>query len=103
VGSTYDQRARFLGRDMVNAFRIVELEPGRRMAFSSTSGTFPLTIARTVEPLGNGRSRFTEEVRGDPGRYFRIAAPMLRPLVRRSIRRDFAALKGILEDTGRAP
>ena len=97
VGSTYDQHARFLGRDMVNAFEVIAYEPGRRIRFTSTGGTFPLTVTRTVEPLGDGRARFTEAVRGDPGRYFRIATPVLRRIVRRSIRRDFPVLKALLE------
>jgi uncharacterized membrane protein len=97
VGSTYDQHARFLGRDMVNAFRVVELEPARRVTFTSESGTFPLTITRTVEPLGAERSRFTEHVRGEPGGFFRIAEPLLRPLVKATIKRDFPRLKALLE------
>ena len=97
VGSTYDQHARFLGRDMVNPFCVIEYEPGRRVRFTSTGGTFPLTITRTVEPLGDGRARFTERAEGEPGRYFRIASPLLRRLVQRSIRRDFPVLKALLE------
>ena len=97
VGSTYDQHARFLGRDMVNAFRVVDVEPGRRVTFTSTSGTFPLTITRTVEPLADGRSRFTEHVRGEPDGFFRIAEPLLRPLVKATIKRDFPRLKDLLE------
>jgi hypothetical protein len=97
VGSTYDQHARFLGKDLVNSFRVIELEQGRRVRFSSTGGTFPLTISRTVEPLGASRSRFTEHVQGDPKGFFRIAEPLLRPLVKRSIARDFPRLKALLE------
>jgi hypothetical protein len=97
VGSTYDQHARFLGRDMVNSFRVLEHEDGRRVRFASTSGTFPLTITRTVEPLGPSRARFTEHVTGEPGGFFRIAEPLLRALVRRSIARDFPRLKSLLE------
>jgi uncharacterized membrane protein len=97
VGSTYDQHARFLGRDMVNAFRVVDLEPGRRVTFTSTSGTFPLTITRTVEPLTATRSRFTEHVRGEPDGFFRLAEPLLRPLVKATIKRDFPRLKALLE------
>lgn len=97
VGSTYDQHARFLGRDLVNAFRVIEHEPGRRVTFTSTSGTFPLTVIRTVEPVDAGRSRFTEHVRGEPGGFFRLAEPLLRPLVKASIKRDFPRLKALLE------
>ena len=97
VGSTYDQQARFLGRDMVNALRVVDLAPGRRVTFTSTSGTFPLTITRTVEPVTADRSRFTEHVRGEPGGFFRLAEPLLHPLVRSTIKRDFPRLKALLE------
>ena len=97
VGSTYEQRARFLGREMRNSFEIVELERDRRVTFTSTAGTFPLTVTRTVEPLGTTRSRFTENVRGDPKGFFRIAEPLLRQMVKRSIERDFPRLKALLE------
>jgi uncharacterized membrane protein len=97
VGSTYEQHARFLGRDVVNSFEVVALEPGRRVTFTSRGGTFPLTVTRTVEPLGDARSRFTEHVRGETKGVFRIADPLLRPLVRRTIRRDFPRLKALLE------
>ena len=97
VGSTYDQQTHFLGRELTHSFRVVELEPGRRVRFTSTSGTFPLTITRTVEPLGDARSRFTEAVDGDPSGVFRIAGPILGALVRRAIRRDFPRLKALLE------
>lgn len=97
VGSTYDQRARFLGKDIVNSFRVVEHEPGRRLRLASAGGSFPLTITRTVEPLGPTRSRFTEHVVGDSKGFYRIAEPLLRLLVKTSIRRDFPRLKAILE------
>jgi len=98
VGSTYDQQARFLGRDIVNSFQVTELEPGRRVSFESTGGTFPIAVTRTVEPLGPDRSRFTEAVEGDARGFFRIAEPLLRLMVKRSIGRDFPRLKRLLED-----
>ena len=97
VGSTYEQHARFLGRDLVNVFRVIEFDPDARVKFTSTEGTFPLTITRTVEPLGDSHARFTEQVAGDPRGVYRIAEPILRRLVRHSIERDFPRLKALLE------
>jgi uncharacterized membrane protein len=97
VGSTYEQHARFLGKDMVNSFEVLEVAPGRRVKFASTGGSFPLAITRTVEPLGESRARFSEHVDGEPGGFFRIAEPLLRPLVKQSIKRDFPRLKALLE------
>ncbi len=97
VGSTYDQTARFLGRDVVSSFRVVEHLPGRRVRITSTSGPFPITETRTVEPLGEGRAHVAAIVEGDAGGFFRMAGPVLRALVARSVRGDYARLKRLLE------
>lgn len=97
MGSTYEQEARFLGKDVRNTFRVTAFEPERRVSFESTSGSFPIAVTRTVEALGPGRARFTEEVEGDARGFYRMAEPLLGLLVRRSIKRDFPRLKRLLE------
>ena len=97
VGSTYEQHARFLGKDVRNTFRVTALDPGRRIGFESTSGSFPIAVTRTVEALGPARSRFTEDVQGDARGFYRVAEPLLQLLVRASIKRDFPRLKALLE------
>lgn len=97
LDATYDQTARFLGRDIVSKFRVSEYEPGRRMTFVSTAGPFPIDESRTVEPLGAGRSRVTAVVRGDASRTFWIVAPLLRSMVGRSVRGDYARLHRLLQ------
>ncbi len=97
VESTYDQVARFLGKDVLSSFVVVEHEAGRRVKITSTAGPFPITETRTVEPLVDGRSRVTAIVEGDASRYFRRAAPLLRRMVQRSVRGDYAHLKQQLE------
>ncbi len=101
VGSTYDQVARFLGKDIVSSFKVVEHEPGRRIKITSTAGPFPITETRIVAPRGEGRSTIAAIVEGDAGKFFRLAAPVLRPLVERSVRGDYRRLKQSLE-TGQA-
>jgi uncharacterized protein YndB with AHSA1/START domain len=96
LDATYDQTAHFLGRDVVSTFRVSEYEPGRRIRFVSTSGPFPIDESRTVEPLGEGRSRVTAVVQGDASRTFWMVAPLLRAMVRRSVRADYARLQRLL-------
>ena len=100
VGSTYEQEARFLGKDVRNTFRVTAAEPPRRISFESTGGSFPIAVTRTVEALGPGRSRFTEEVEGDAKGFYQVAEPVLRVLVKASITRDFPRLKALLEGHG---
>ncbi|MDX6554989.1 MAG: hypothetical protein QOD86_1184 [Miltoncostaeaceae bacterium] len=100
VGSTYDQTARFLGKDVVSSFRVVEHLPGRRIRLVSTAGPFPIVETRSVQPLGDGLAHVSAIVEGDAGGFFRIAGPVLRALVARSVRGDYARLKRLLESGG---
>jgi len=98
VGSTYEQRARFLGRTVTSTFVVTDHEPGRSITIESTSGSFPITVRRSVEPIDEGRTRVTAEIDGDPGRFFRLFGPLLRRLAQRSVNADYARLRAILED-----
>jgi uncharacterized protein YndB with AHSA1/START domain len=92
VGSTYDQRATFLGRKIESTFEVEAFEPGRMIRASSTAGSFPITFERTVEPSGEG-SHVTAVVSGDASGFFRLAEPFLRAMVQRSVTKDYERLK----------
>lgn len=97
VGSTYEQEARFLGRNVLTSFEVLELDPGRSITISSTAGSFPIRVRRSVEPLGPDRARVTAEITGDPGGFFRLAAPLVRRMAQRSVDGDYDRLKALLE------
>ena len=96
LGSTYDQVAKFLGKEMVSSFEVTEFEPGRRIRIETTSGTTALDITRSVEPSGAG-SAVSALIKGDPPGVFRFAAPLMRFIVGRKVRSDYARLKALLE------
>ncbi len=96
VGSTYDQVARFMGRQVVSSFQVTALEPGRKVKASSTGGSFPITFTRIVEPAGAG-CRVTAIVEGDASGFFRLFQPLLDGMVRRSVEGDYRRLKQLLE------
>lgn len=93
VGSTYAQEARFFGRSILTEFEVVGVEPGRSVEISSTRSTFPIQVTRTVEPTGPGSCRVTAHVRGQPTGWMKWMGGM----VGRSVRKDYAALKALLE------
>lgn len=97
VGSRYDQEAAFLGRPIVSRFEVVEYVEGERIRIQTYESTFPLDITRRVEALGEGRCRVTAEVGGEPTGLFALFGPLMAPMVKRSVSRDYAALKAILE------
>ncbi len=96
IGSRYEQVARFLGRDIVSTFEVVELEPGRLVKATTVESTFPITFTRIVEPDGPG-STVTAIVEGDASGIFRLAEPLLRRKVQRSLDADYARLAELLE------
>lgn len=99
VGSTYDQVAKFLGRRVVSTFKVIEFEPDRKVKASSTSGSFPITFTRMVEP-SDGGSRVTAIIEGDASGFFKLAEPLLRRMVQSSVDQDYENLKRILESKG---
>lgn len=97
VGSRYEQEARFMGRAVRSTFVVEALEPGSSITIRSVAGTFPITVTRSVSPHPDGGTAVSAHVRGEPGRRFAIAGPLLRRLVERSVRGDYARLKRVLE------
>jgi uncharacterized protein YndB with AHSA1/START domain len=97
VGSTYSQEARFLGRPVISEFEVLEYVPVRKIKITSTSGTFPITVTRLVDPDGEGGSRVNAVVEGDASGVYRLAEPILRLMVQRSVRGDYERLKSVLE------
>jgi hypothetical protein len=97
VGSTYDQEASFLGRTIRTSFEVTEFVADERIRIVSTVSTFPIDVTRTVESVGEDRTRISAVVRGEPGRVFGFAGPLMRAMVGRSVRGDYRRLKALLE------
>jgi uncharacterized membrane protein len=105
VGSVYEQQAAFLGKAIASTFEVIRFEPDRSITIRTITSTFPIEVTRSVVPLGADRCRVSASVRGDPAGVFRIATPLLRQLVQRSVRADYRRLKALLgtSDGGATP
>ena len=96
VGSTYDQVATFLGRRIFSTFEVVEYEASRKVKATSRAGSFPITFTRMVEPSGAG-TKVKAIIEGDASGFFKLAQPLMRRMVQRSVDSDYRNLKKILE------
>jgi uncharacterized protein YndB with AHSA1/START domain len=92
VGSTFEPRAPFMGREMKAGYEVTEYDPPRVVTIRSTSGPFPIMVRRVVEPHGRG-TRVTETSSGGP----RLLSPLMKLVLRRTLRRDYRHLKQLLE------
>jgi carbon monoxide dehydrogenase subunit G len=97
IGAVYEQRASFLGREIASTFEVIAFEPDRSITIRTIASTFPIEVTRSVAPLDPARCRVSADVRGDPAGVFRVAAPVLRRMVQRSVRADYRRLKALLE------
>ncbi len=97
VGSTYTQISQFLGRKIVFHFEITAYEAHHLVEFKTVSGSFPVKIRRAVEPIDAHSSRVIAIIEGEAGGFFRLFAPMLDWMTKRSIQGDYARLKHLLE------
>ena len=97
VGSRYLQQAGFMGREINSTFEVIEHTPGESIKAHTIESTFPITFTRWVTPLGDSETRVQAVIEGDSSGFLRLIEPLMAPLVRRSINKDYAKLKAMLE------
>ena len=93
----YEQEARFLGKPVLTVFEVTAYEPGKSVTIESRQSTFPIEVTRRVEPTGDGATRVSATISGDPSGAFKLAAPLMKGMMRRSVQRDYDELKALLE------
>ena len=80
---------------------MLEYDASRMVKARSASGTFPITFTRMVEPITETSARVNALIEGDASGVYRLATPLLRRMVQRSIDADYARLKQLLESNSR--
>ncbi len=86
-----------MGRTVSTRFKVIEYHPGTSITIESIESSFPIRVRRSVEPLGDNRSRVTAEISGEPGGFFGVIGPALRRLAQRSVDADYDRLVKLLE------
>lgn len=98
TGSTYDQRARFMGREVLSSFIVTEYEPGHSITIETTESTFPIRVTRTVEPIDESSCRVSADISGGPDNwFFRLIGPIVQRRAQRSVDADYDRLVQLLE------
>ncbi len=97
VGSRMRFVASFLGRRLEYTYEVLELEPGRRMTMSTSSGPFPMTTEYRFTASGDHRTVVMLRNHGEPSGFGAVAAPVLRRSMVRANAKDLDRLKAVLE------
>jgi hypothetical protein len=91
VGAEVTRTSYFLGRRIDYVFQVLAHEPPRRLALKSIAGPFPMSVVYRFDAHPQG-TLASIQVCGNAGGYFRIGSPVLRMLVRSSLRRALREL-----------
>ncbi|PXY31611.1 SRPBCC family protein [Prauserella muralis] len=93
VGAEVTRTAYFLGRRIDYVLRVVTHEPPSMLEMTSVAGPFPMHVTYTFAAHPQG-TLATIRVRGDASGFYRVAGPVMAPLVRRNLRKDLRDLAG---------
>ena len=96
VGTETHRLARFMGRRIDYVLQVKEYTPNRLMVMESVRAPFPMGVTYGVEPDGSG-ARVSLRVTGGYGLLMRLAQPIVRRQIRRSLEADLRHLRGRLE------
>ncbi len=99
TGSRVERISRFLGRQFGYQYEVVAAEEGRSVELR-VDEPFPMRIRYELEDVPGG-TLARIHAQGDATGFFRMAAPLMAPMVRKNITRDLELLKAHLE--ARAP
>lgn len=95
VGSRVERDARFLGRRFNYVYEVTNADEDRFVELRVTT-PFPMQIRyELAEDCGGTIAAI--RARGEAGRFFRLAGPLLGRMVRRAIERDLSNLRQYLE------
>ena len=98
VGSTYEQHARFMGRNVRSTFVVTVYEPGQRITIKSVESAVPIEVDRAVVPTGPESCRVTAVISGGPqGKIAGLVGPFVGRMAQNSINRDYDRLVEVLE------
>jgi hypothetical protein len=93
-GSRVERTARFFGREFSYVYEVVDA--GEEFVEMKVDEPFPMRIRYQLDERDGG-TRASIHARGDARGFYKLAAPLLNVMVRRSIRKDLDQLKKFVE------
>ena len=98
IGSTYEQLARFAGRDIRSTFEVTGYEKGRMIEINTVESTFPIRVVRRVTPIDANSCEVSAEISGGPEKGFlKLIEPIMSGRAQKSVDSDYDTLVRALQ------
>lgn len=95
VGAEVTRTAYFLGKRIDYVLRVADYTPPTVLDMKSVAGPFPMHVTYRFDDHPDG-TLASIRIRGDTGRFYGLAAPLMKRQVNASIRKDLRDLERIL-------
>lgn len=97
IGTTFEQRDRFLGRHLVLSLEVVGYEMNHSITLNTTSGLLSFQGTRIVEAVGDAATRVTFVGQGHARGVWKLAESLMVAMGGRRLRTQLGRLKSLLE------
>jgi uncharacterized protein YndB with AHSA1/START domain len=97
AGYTWIDVLEVMGRRVETEYELTEIVPGRKVAFKSIQGAFPISGVYTFAPAGEG-TEMSFHLEGEAGGFFKLAGPLLNRMLQRQWDTNVANIKDVLEN-----
>jgi uncharacterized membrane protein len=95
VGTTWRAVQKAFGQRLESEVEVTEYEPNRMWTQKGKS-PFPVHVQATFESVDSG-TRVNLRLEGEPGGFFKLAAPVVASMAKRQAEADLANLKDFME------
>jgi carbon monoxide dehydrogenase subunit G len=96
LGTTGVYVQKFMGQEMKNDIVVTVFDAPKRYGQKTTSGPVQFEMLANFEEMGGG-THLTLSFKGEPGGFFKLAEGLLKGELEKTLDRDFAKLKQVLE------
>lgn len=97
LGSRITFHSRFLGRELTATYQVSELTADEQVAMTGSEGPFPTTTTSTWRRVGDRVTHMTLRTHIEPTGWSNLLAPLMKAVIRRTMRHDLDDLKQLLE------
>lgn len=97
TGSRIKRIAKFLGKSIEYVLEVVDFNPNQLIGMRSVQAPFPMEVDYRLTQAGTA-TEFEIRIGGEAGGFYKIAGPLMRLQVKRSVAKDLANLTKILEN-----
>ena len=96
-GSQITFTAKFLGKELIYTYEIIEFIPKEKLIMRTAQGPFPMETTYTWQIINSNHTKMILRNTGQPSGFSKLFAPFMAMAMKKANRKDLQNLKQLLE------